>query len=199
MQKFEGISFLWAIGLLCLIGLSYAVRALIGFRTVAKDAAEDYDYKQSRKMLDDRLSQEGYIRVFKRLHNPRRPAYVAMAIFAILILTWPIMAALSVLLEQLYHLTGRNRVFEPGFLVWQFCIFFGIIISWTAIGYAMARRYHMRAPGTLAYETEQQILEEQTGQREKVVYDNDWGLPPFMVIGGVFFGFAAVIYRIFFR
>jgi len=199
MQKFEGISFLWAIALLFFIGLSYAVRALIGFRSVAKDAAEDYAYKKDNKMLDGRLSEEGYVSVFKRLHSPRRPAYVATAIFTILMLTWPIMAVLSVLLEQLYQLTDRNRVFEPGFLVWQFCIFFGMIFSWTAIGYAMARRYHMRAPGTLAYETEQQILEEQTGQREKVVYDNDWGLPPFMVIGGVFFGFAAVIYRIFFR
>ena len=199
MQKFEGISFLWAIVLLAVIGLSYAVRALIGFRGVAKDAAEDYDYKQSNKMLDGRLSQEGYISVFKRLHSPRRPAYIATAIFTILILTWPIMAVLSVLLEWLYQFTDRNRVFEPGFLVWQFCIFFGMIFSWTGVAYFMARRYHMRAPGTAAYETEQQILEEQTGAREKVVYDNDWGMPPFMVIGSVFLGFAAIIYRIFFR
>ncbi|WP_026942819.1 hypothetical protein [Hellea balneolensis] len=199
MQKFDGISFLWALILLSMIGLAYAVRAFLGFRGVAKDAAEDYAYKKERGMLDSRLSEDGYIRLFKRLHNPRRPAYIAAAIFLIICLTWPIMAVLSVLLEQLYQLTGRNRVFEPGFLVWQFSIFFSIIFSWTGLAYFMARRYHMRAPGTPAYETEQQILEEQTGSREKVVYDNDWGLPPFMVIGGVFFGFAAIIYRIFFR
>lgn len=199
MQKFEGISFLWAIALLLLIGLFYGVRAFMGFRNVAKEAVEDYTYKKERGMLDPQLSEQGYIRVYKQLHNPRRPAYIAAAIFMILVFTWPIMAVLSVLLEQFYQLTGRNRVFEPGFLVWQFSIFFGMIFSWTGIAYFMARRYHMRAPGTLAYETEQQILEEQTGSREKVVYDNDWGLPPFMVIGGVFLGFAAIIYRIFFR
>lgn len=142
MQNFDGISFLWAVGLLALIGLFYAVRAFIGFRSVARDAQEDYDYKAERSMLDGRLSREGYIRAYKRLHNPRRPAYIAATVFLILLLTWPIMGVLSVLLEQLYQLTGRNRVFEPGFLVWQFCIFFGIIVSWTAIAYFMARRYH---------------------------------------------------------
>jgi len=193
MQNFDGISFLWALGLLALIGAFYGLRAFLGFRNVTRDALEDYDYKQERGMLDGRLSREGYIRVFKRLHNPRRPAYIATGIFAIIFLTWPIMAALSVGLEQLYQLSGRNRVFEPGFLVWQFCIFFGIIFSWAAIAYTIARRYHLLAPGTAAYETDQQVLEEQTGQRDKVVVENDWGIPPFMAIIGFFLFIISVI------
>ena len=173
MKNFEGISFLWAVALFALIGLLYSVRAYIGFRDVSRDAEEDYDYKQERGMLDGQLSRDGYVKLFKRLHNPRRPAYIATGIFAILLLTWPIMGLLSILLEQLYQLSGRNRVFEPGFLVWQFCIFFGLIFSWTVISYTIARRYHLRAPGTPRYETEQQILEEQTGQRDKAVLEND--------------------------
>lgn len=196
MQKFEGISFLWAIGLLFLIGLSYAVRAFLGFRDVARDAEEDYDYKQKRSMLDGQLSRDGYIRVYKCLHNPRRPAYIATCIFAILLLTWPIMGALSFLLEQLYQLSGRNRVFEPGFLVWQFCIFFGIIFSWTTISYTLARRYHLMAPGTPQYETEQQVKEERTGQRDKPVIENDWGIPPFLAIGGFI---AFIVFIIFWK
>jgi len=184
MQKFEGISFLWAVALLALIGLGYGLRAVLGYRQISRDAEEDYDYKQERGMLDGELSREGYIRVFKRLHNPRRPAYIASGIFAILVLTWPIMAALSLLLEQLYQFTDRNRVFEPGFLVWQFSIFFGIIFSWTGVAYAIARRYHLLAPGTQKYETEQQIKEEKTGQRDKAIIENDWGIPPFMAIIG---------------
>lgn len=189
MRNFEGISFLWAVAILALIGLLYSVRAYIGFRDIERDAQEDYGYKQERGMLDGRLSREGYIRVFKRLHSPRRPAYIATAIFAILIFTWPIMGALSFLLEQLYQLSGQNRVFEPGFLVWQFCIFFGIILSWAAISYVVARRYHIRAPGTLKYETEQQVEEERTGKREELVIENDWGIPPLLAITG----FAAII------
>lgn len=198
MQKFDGISFLWAVALLAAIGLLYGLRAFFGYRNVSQDAIDDYDYKQERGMLDGKVSREGYIQVFKRLHNPRRPAYIAMTILAILVLTWPIMAVLSFLLELLYQVTGRNRVFEPGFLVWQFSIFFAIILSWTGIAYFMARRYHRRAPGTPKYEMDQQALEEETGQREKVVYDNDWGIPPFMAIIGFVLLIAFVIYWKFF-
>ena len=196
MKNFEGISFLWAVGLLALIGLIYALRAYLGYRSVAQDAAQDYDYKKTRGMLDKRISREGYIRVFRRLHNPRRPAYIAAGVFAILILTWPIMAVMSFLLELLYQLTGQSRVFEPGFLVWQFMIFFGMIFSWTGITYAMARRYHRLAPGTPKYEMDQQIQEEETGERDTPIIDNDWGLPPFIIIGGVLFGFLSIAYRI---
>ena len=198
MQKFDGISFLWAVALLAIIGLLYGLRAFVGYRNVGQDAVEDYDYKQERGMLDGRVSREGYIAVFKRLHSPRNPAYIATTILAILALTWPIMAALSFLLELLYQATGRNRVFEPGFLVWQFSIFFAIISSWTSIAYFMARRYHRRAPGTARYEMDQQALEERTGQREKVVYENDWGIPPFMAIIGFILFIAFVIYWKFF-
>jgi len=198
MQNFDGISFLWAVGLLSFIGLAYGLRAFLGFLTVARDAQEDYDYKQERGMLDDRISREGYIRVFRRLHNPRRPAYIAAGIFTILILTWPIMAILSVLLEQIYQLSGRNRVFEPGFLVWQFCIFFGIIFSWTSIAYAIARRYHRLSPGTAKYETEQQIQQEETGHRDKPVYDNDWSLQSLLAGAGFFLFIILLFYWKFF-
>lgn len=200
MRSFEGISFLWAVALLALIGLLYSLRAYFGFRDVARDAEDDYDYKQERGMLDGQLSRDGYVRVFKRLHNPRRPAYIATAILAILILTWPIMGALSFILEQLYQLSGRNRVFEPGFLVWQFCIFFGIIFSWTAISYIVARRYHLRAPGTAQYEIEQQIKEEKTGQRDRPLIENDWGIPPFLAIAGfVIFLILIIFWKFFVR
>lgn len=198
MKNLETISFLWAILLFALIGLLYALRAFLGFREVARDAEADYDYKQERGMLDGRLSRESYIKLFKRLHNPRRPAYIATALFAILLLTWPIFGALSFLLEQLYQLSGRDRVFEPGFLVWQFCIFFGVIFSWTAITYFVARRYHLHAPGNVKYETDQQIKEEQTGARDKPVIENDWGIPPFVaVIGFALFILIVISWKFF--
>lgn len=200
MKNFDGISFLWALLLLCLIGAAYAVQAYVGFRNVLRDAEEDYDYKQERSMLDGRLSRDSYVKVFKRLHSPRKPAYIATTIFAIIVLTWPIFALLSVLLEQLYQLTGQNRVFEPGFLVWQFCIFFGVIISWTSIAYFMARRYHLYAPGTANYETEQQLIEDETGYRDKPVIENDWGIPPFIaIIGFVTFVIFIIYWKFFAR
>ena len=198
MQKFDGISFLWAVGLLAIIALCYGLRAFIGYRNVARDAEEDYAYKQERSMLNGELSKEGYIRVFKRLHSPRSSAYIASGLLAILFLTWPVMGILSFILEQLYQLTGRNRVFEPGFLVWQFCIFFGVIFAWTSIAYTIARRYHKLAPGTPSYEMEQQILEEQTGFREKVIYENDLGIPPSLVGIGFLLYIVFIIFWKFF-
>jgi len=149
MRNFEGISFWWAIAIFTVIGLVYALRAFIGYRAVARDAEDDYNYKQPQGMIDKRLSKEGYIRAYKRFHNPRGPAYVAAAVGAILVLTWPAMALLELVLEQAWQLSGRSRVIEPGFLVWQFIIFFSIIGIWVAISYVVSKRYHRLAPGTL--------------------------------------------------
>jgi len=146
MKNFDGISFLWAVALLALIGVFYGIQAFFGYRTVARDAEEDYDYKQPQGMIDSRLSREGYIRAYKRSHNPRRAAYIAGTIAAILVLTWPAMAVVDFILEQLYQATGRSRVFEPGFLVWQFLIFFSMIAVWVTIASTGARRYHRYAP-----------------------------------------------------
>jgi hypothetical protein len=59
----------------------------------------------------------------------------------------------------------------------------------------MARRYHRRAPGTLKYEMDQQALEEKTGQREKVVYDNDFGVSPSAAIMGFLCIIAFAMFR----
>ena len=148
MKSFEGISFWWAIIILAVIGLVYALRAFLGYRNVARDAEEDYNYKHPQGMIDKRLSKAGYIRAYKRFHNPRGSAYVAGAIAAILILTWPAMALLEFILEQAWQLSGRSRAIEPGFLVWQFIVFFSVIGFWVFIASKAARRYHRYAPVT---------------------------------------------------
>lgn len=195
MQSFDGISFLWAVALLAVIAAFYGLQAVIGYRNVARDAEEDYDYRQPQGMIDKRLSRDDYIKTYRRVHNPRRPAYVATSVVLILALTWPAMAVIGFALEQLYQFTGRSRVFEPGFLVWQFSIFFAVIMIWASIGYSMARRYHRRTPGTFQYEIEQELKEIQTGSRDSVKYENDFGLPPFIVIGAVFLTFIAALMK----
>ena len=199
MRNFEGISFWWAIAIFTVIGLVYALRAFIGYRAVARDAEDDYNYKQPQGMIDKRLSKEGYIRAYKRFHNPRGPAYVAAAVGAILVLTWPAMALLELILEQAWQLSGRSRVIEPGFLVWQFIIFFSIIGIWVAISYVVSKRYHRSAPGTFAFEIEQELLFAETGQREKTTAGNDSGLPPYLIETGVILLLIFIIYRVLVR
>ena len=199
MRNFEGISFWWAIAIFTVIGLVYALRAFIGYRAVARDAEDDYNYKQPQGMIDKRLSKEGYIRAYKRFHNPRGPAYVAAAVGAILVLTWPAMALLELILEQAWQLSGRSRVIEPGFLVWQFIIFFSIIGIWVAISYVVSKRYHRSAPGTFAFEIEKELLFAETGQREKTTAGNDSGLPPYLIETGVILLLIFIIYRVLVR
>ncbi len=146
MQSFDGISVLWAAALLALIGVFYAAKAFIGYRNVARDAEADFDYRQPQGMIDARLSKGGYIRAYKRSHNPRSAAYIAGTIAAILLLTWPAMGGVGFALEQLYHYTGRSRVFEPGFLVWQFMIFFSMIAVWVTVVSIGARHFYRNAP-----------------------------------------------------
>lgn len=148
MKSFDGISFWWAIAILAIIGMVYALRAYVGYKHVARDAEADYEYKFPQGMIDSRLSKAGYIRAYRRFHNPRGFAYVAGAITAILILTGPAMAVLEFVLEQIWQLSGRPRNIEPGFLVWQFIIFFSVIGFWVFIASRAARRYHRYAPVT---------------------------------------------------
>lgn len=146
MQFFEGLSFIWVMGLLVIIGLFYGVQAFLGYKAVARDALSDYEYKKTEGMIDKRLSKDGYIRAYKRFNNPRRPAYIAGTIAAILLLTWPAMGLIEFALRQMWQLSGRSRTIEPGFLVWQFFIFFALIGIWVTIAYVGARRYHRFAP-----------------------------------------------------
>ncbi len=157
MQKFEGISFLWAIGLLVLIAIIYGTRAYIGYRNVARDAQADFEFKHAENMIDPRLTREGYIRAYTRFHNPRGLLYMAAGISAILLLTAPALLGIQILLNQLWILTNRSRIFEPGFLVWQFIIFFSLIGIWAAIAYVTARRFHKQAPISLRDEMLREI------------------------------------------
>jgi len=157
MISFGGLSFNWFILLFVLIGVVYALRAALGYYNVARDAKADYDYKFPQGMIDKRLNEEAYIRVFKRVHNPRSAAYIAGTIFAIFAITPISMVVFEYVYEIIYNLSGQSRVIEPGFLVWQFFIFFFILLNCAAIAYLIARHYHRHTPGTFLAEIEKDI------------------------------------------
>ncbi len=146
MQKFEGISFLWALAFVGVLAIIYGLRAVLGYRQVARDAEEDFDFKSGQGMVDKRLSRDGYIRAYKRFYAPRSKAYIAWALGAILVLTAPALALINFLLLQVWKASGNSKLYEPGFFLWQFMIFFAVIATWALIFYVAARRYHARAP-----------------------------------------------------
>jgi len=103
------------------------------------------------------LSREKYLQIYKRVFAPRAPLYMLFGIIGILIATPIAMIILEQVLNLAYNLSGQARVIEPGYLVWQFFLYFGVIATWVAIGYVTAREYHRRAPGNLQSEIDEAI------------------------------------------
>lgn len=157
MQAFDGISFMWALALLGGIALIFGVRAALGWRQVRSDARADYEYKLANGMMPDTMDRETYEQIYRRVYNPRGPIHVAGAMLAILVVTPIAMLVFEAALNFIYNLSGQSRVIEPGFLVWQFFLFFGMIFVWVGIGYLAARRYHQTEPGSLQFEMDQHL------------------------------------------
>lgn len=157
MHKFEGISFVWALVLMGVIAVIFGVRAFLGWLQVRSDARADYDYKRDNGMVPDAMDRETYEKIYRRVYGPRGPVHVAGAMLAILIATPIAMIGFEAGLNLAYNLSGQSRVIEPGYLVWQFFLFFGMIAVWVAIAYLAARQYHRRAPGSLQFEMDQHL------------------------------------------
>lgn len=157
MQKFEGISFIWALVLMGVLALIFGARTFLGWQQVRNDARADYDYKRANGMVPDAMDRESYEHIYRRVYGPRGPLHVAGAMIAILIATPLAMIGFEAGLNLIYNLSGQSRVIEPGYLVWQFFLFFGMIAVWVGIAYLAARRYHRTAPGSLQFEMDQHL------------------------------------------
>ena len=158
MQKFEGISFVWALILIGALALIFFLRALLAWAQVGRDAKADYDYKHANDMVPDAVDRDAYEKIYRRVYGPRGPLHVAVAMASILLITPLAMAGLEAGLNLIYNLSGQSRVIEPGFLVWHFFLFFGMIAVWVGIAYLAARRYHRKAPGSLQFELDQYLF-----------------------------------------
>lgn len=157
MKSFDGISFWWALAGLAVLALILGLRSWLGRRQVRADARADYAYKVEQNMIPAGLSLDGYETIYMRVHGPRAQSYMFLGAMAILIGTPIAMFILQQGLNMFYNLSGQSRIIEPGFLVWQFLIFFGLLITWAGIAYLVARRYHSRSPGHLQYEIDQHL------------------------------------------
>ena len=161
MQRFEGISFVWALVLMGVIAFVFGVRALWAWLQVRSDARADYDYKRAEGMVPDAMDRETYELIYRRVYSPRGPLHIAGAMLAILVITPIAMIGFEAGLNLAYNLSGQSRVIEPGFLVWQFFLFFGMIAVWVGIAYSAARRYHRSEMGSLQFEMDQYLYGEE--------------------------------------
>ena len=138
---------LWILpAIILLVAVANGVRAWLGYREVRADADAEYAYRQARGMVDRRLSEAGFKDAFVRAHAPRAAQWTALGMAAVLLLTFPVFRLMDAVMTLVWRLSGENRTFEPTFLVYQFGIFFGVLLLWAAIGFLAARAYHRGAP-----------------------------------------------------
>lgn len=141
---------LWAVfGPIALVALTYTVRAVIGWAGLSAEAAEDFAYRRNNQMIAETVDQAQFVAAYRRVNSPRASTYIAATLWSVLLATPLIAKIMEFLLDLLWQASGQSRVFEPGYLVWAFFIFFGLMGSWAAICFLSARRYHARVPGRL--------------------------------------------------
>lgn len=157
LERFAASSLNWAMGLILLLSVIYGVRAYFGYKTVESDARDDFIYKKSQNMISPHLSEEGYIRAYKRFHNPRSQAHIAFATALMAILTLPAMGLLNGLTILFWQWGGRDEAFTPGFLVHALLMFFLTIGFWALIAYLTARHYHKNTPLSFVDEMQHEI------------------------------------------
>ena len=122
---------LWVVfGPVALVALGVTVRAVFAWVTLGREAASDYKYRWDQGMIPTSVTEEQFVRAYRRSNGPRSAIYLAGTLWAVLLAT-PVLAKL---------------------LEWAFFIFFGLMAGWALIGYIGARQYYRRAPGRLEEE-----------------------------------------------
>jgi hypothetical protein len=145
----QGISFLWVLAAIAALAVIFGLRTWLAYRRLTAEAEAEWDYQVSENMQDLRLTKTAFVRAFRKVSAPRASLYLAGGLAAILLLTPIAFGLINLGLYGVWKASGESRVFEPGYLVWEFSIFFAIIAIWALIGANVARRYHRNAPGLM--------------------------------------------------
>ena len=128
--------------------------AIAGYRSLARDGAQEYAYRQAENMRGAEASEAEFVSAYKRAYAPRGSFYAGILFFSNAVLTLPLLGLLSFMFEYLWRFSGQSRVIEPGYLVWSMMLCAGVIVGWGLISYLIMSRYHAHMPGTLELELE---------------------------------------------
>ena len=139
-------------GVALFLAAVFAVRALLIIRGLPGEAKSEYDHRKAAKMISADVTETDFISAYKRVHGARSALYAAGTLFAVAALTPLLLRLLEFLYNLLWIVGGQQREFEPGWLVWQFMLFAGVIAGWALIGFIGARFYYAKLPGSLEME-----------------------------------------------
>lgn len=131
------------------LAVIFALIALFRYLPLGREAAENYVVNRREGLLESRVSEADYISAYKKAYTPRGPLYAMLVLAINAALTLPALGLMNFLFEFAWRLGGQDRTFEPGYLVWHFMLYMGLIICWSAISFLILRRYHKNHPSTL--------------------------------------------------
>jgi len=98
------------------------------------------------------LSQNAFTRAYYRAYGPRGVVHGVIGLAASAAVTYPALYVLGRIWRFGWKLNGSPLMYSEGLLLWQFFLFFAMIIIWVSIGTVVARRYHANRPRGLKYE-----------------------------------------------
>jgi hypothetical protein len=120
---------------------------------VRRESGEAWRERQEQNASElDGLDEPAYRRAYFRAYGPLGSihAYVALALAALL--TPPALIAYGAAWRLGWRLAGSPATFQPGYLVWQFYLFFALIASWAVVAGVVMRRHHRHRARELKYE-----------------------------------------------
>lgn len=131
------------------LALIFGLRAMTGYRGLSDEARREYRFRREDGLLDGSVSEDQFVTAYRRSHGPRSAVYVALTFIFVAAMTWPLLVAMEWGYEYLWRWSGQPREFEPGYLVWQFMLFGGLIAGWACSAFLGARVYYSGVAGSL--------------------------------------------------
>ena len=152
--------FFWVLCATGLLAIIFALRMLFLSKNLEQDARSDWAYQVSENMQDLRLSEDAFVRAYKKINAPRGWKILSMAFGTVTIISVPAFALIQLLLykvwrdnlnevSQMPQFRGRMSVLSDPVLVWQFSIFLAVIVFLVLVVALFVRQYYKGSPGLM--------------------------------------------------
>lgn len=161
MQKFGyDIPFFWALCITGLLALVFALRTLFLSKNLEQEARGDWAYQVSENMQDLRLTEDAFVRAYKKINAPRGWKFLSMALATVTVMSVPAFSFIQLILYKVWRdnlnevskmpqFRGRMAVLSDPVLVWQFSIFLAVIVFLVVVAALFVRQYYKGSPGLM--------------------------------------------------
>jgi len=133
--------------LVLLTVLAMLARWVLARRALARDAADEYGDRLTRKPETVKnVDEAAFTRIYVDAHAPRWALYAAGGLIAAIAASPIALIAVPALYDAIWRLNGAPDWGGRGGYVFMFTLFFGIVLVWAAAAGVFARLHHRRTP-----------------------------------------------------